>query len=187
MIDRLWEPKVIWTYEYGVCLLNALVVVGLNLSHLERFVPHWILNRSLVIICRKRQRAQRTFNEAVHRSFQMLMTEKFSDAPVGFELSLRIRCQGRNKRIQMRRLINPLLISCFPVCVFFFSADFASPYSICGEAVPDNNGLPSVHSVPQLQGGSFCGAERKGLPRRLQLAAASAATGLVSLCVCVKV
>lgn len=94
-------------------------MVGLNLSHLERFVPHWILNRSLVIICRKRQRAQRTFNEAVHRSFQMLMTEKFSDAPVGFELSLRIRCQGRNQRIQMRCLINPLLISCFPVCVIF--------------------------------------------------------------------
>lgn len=71
--------------------------------------------------------------------------------------------------------------------MFFFGADFASPYSIGGEAVPDNNRLPVVHSVSQLQGGSFRVTERKRLPRCLQLAAASAATWWASLCVPVKV
>lgn len=72
---------------------------------------------------------------------------------------------------------------CFSSCT-----DFASPHSIGGEAVPDDDGLPFVHSVSQLQGGSFCGAERKRLPRRLQLPVASPATWCVSpLCACVKV
>lgn len=77
----------------------------------------------------------------------------------------------------------------FHFCFVFFSrTDFASPHSIGGEAVPDDDGLPFVHSVSQLQGGSFCGAERKRLPRRLQLAAASPATWCVSPpCACVKV
>lgn len=91
-------------------------------------------------------------NKVSHKSFQMLMNVHF-----------------------YATLVVSLLFH------FFFSCkDFASPYSISGEAVPDDHRLPFVHSVSQLQGGSFCGAERKRLPRRLQLAAASPATWCVS-------
>lgn len=66
----------------------------------------------------------------------------------------------------------------------FFSlfADLASPHSVCGEALPDHHRLSSGHPVPQLQAGSFCGAERKRLPRHLQLTAASSTAWWVSVC-----
>lgn len=54
-------------------------------------------------------------------------------------------------------------------------ADFASSHSLCGEALPDYLRLSAGDSVSQLQGGSFRGTERKRLPRRLQLTAASSA------------